>query len=106
MGILALGGNRLVTLPEEIGRLTSLTSLSVPGNRLESLDALACGRPLPELRALGLFGNCLREVPEGVLGRFPGLTELWLQVRKPGFRTLGHSGWFENGFSLVCSGSA
>ncbi|GAQ85689.1 hypothetical protein KFL_002490070 [Klebsormidium nitens] len=79
LGILALGGNRLTTLPEEIGCLTSLQSLSVPGNRLTSLDALACGRPLPELKALGLFGNCLREVPEGVLGRLPGLTELWLQ---------------------------
>lgn len=81
LGILALGGNRLTSLPEEIGCLTSLQSLSVPGNRLATLDALACGRPLPELKALGLFGNCLREVPEGVLGRFPGLTEVWLQVR-------------------------
>src|SRR5436189_1341393 len=72
---LNLAGLRLVELPPEIGRLTSLTELFLQGNRLATMPP-EIGR-LESLRALNVSANRLVVLPAEI-GRLTALTRLAL----------------------------
>ncbi len=70
---LNLGANLLTSLPESIGKLTSLTKLNLWNNKLTSL-CKTIGN-LTSLTELILAGNYLTSLPESV-GKLTSLTEL------------------------------
>lgn len=70
---LSLGGNRLDSLPDAIGRIFSLHVLSVKNNRLVFVPG-SIG-DLPELRTLDLSSNELGSLPENIV-RLKGLSTL------------------------------
>lgn len=70
---LNLGGCRLATLPEAVGRLTALVSLDLSDNQLRTLPE-SVGH-LTALTSLDLSGNQLTTLPE-VVGKLTSLTTL------------------------------
>ncbi len=70
---LDLGRNRLTSLPESIGNLTSLTNLDLSRNYLTSLPE-SIGN-LTSLTNLNLFNNCITSLPESI-GNLKLLTNL------------------------------
>ena len=62
---LYLGGNRIKTLPPEIGQMKALQSLSLCGNQLQALPEETT--QLVNLRSLQLHGNCLEALPRSLL---------------------------------------
>ena len=79
---LYLHGNRLRTLPVEIGRLAELEALQISYNRLVALPASMSG--LRELRILKMYSNRLTELPEAVtrLRRLEQLHAGWNPIRR------------------------
>ena len=73
---LDLGGYTLQTLPEEIGRLTWLTHLSLRNNELTTLPSVIC--ELVQLQQLSLADNRLTSLPEEI-GALTSLTHLNLK---------------------------
>jgi hypothetical protein len=76
---LSLCGLELTAVPDEIGRLTKLTVLSLDTNRLTSLPA-AIGN-LVELDELSVTENCLTSLPREI-GRLTKLRALCLQCNQ------------------------
>ncbi len=72
---LDLSGNRLATLPAEIGNLANLRELYLSNNRLTSLPA-EIGK-LTNLQKLSLSGNQLATLPAQI-GKLTNLRELYL----------------------------
>ena len=73
--ILYLGGNRLTSLPVELGRVTSLVSLVVSDNQLSALPRSLT--KLSRLQSLSLHNNRLATLPPDII-RLP-LVELSLR---------------------------
>jgi len=73
--ILYLGGNRLTSLPAELGRVTSLVSLVVSDNELTALPRTLTS--LSSLQSLSLHNNRLATLPPDII-RLP-LVELSLR---------------------------
>ena len=73
--ILYLGGNRLSSLPAELGHVTSLVSLVLSDNQLTSLPRSLCN--LHRLQSLSLHNNQLSTLPPDIC-RLP-LVELSLR---------------------------
>ncbi|XP_067825640.1 E3 ubiquitin-protein ligase LRSAM1 isoform X2 [Heptranchias perlo] len=64
--ILDLHGNRLTSLPEEMGQLLALQVLNVEQNHLKSLPSSLA--TLAQLQTLNLKGNRIRKLPESLSG--------------------------------------
>uniref|UniRef100_UPI00398E353C E3 ubiquitin-protein ligase LRSAM1 isoform X2 n=1 Tax=Pristiophorus japonicus TaxID=55135 RepID=UPI00398E353C len=64
--ILDLHGNRLTSLPEDMGQLFSLQVLNVEQNQLKSLPSSLA--TLAQLQTLNLKGNRIRKLPESLSG--------------------------------------
>ncbi len=76
---LDLSGNRLATLPAEVGNLTNLKQLDLSGNRLATLPAEVGN--LTNLKQLNLSANQLTALPAEV-GNLANLLELYLDRNK------------------------
>ncbi|PAA81359.1 hypothetical protein BOX15_Mlig031151g3 [Macrostomum lignano] len=82
-----LGFNCIAKLPDNIGQLTKLTALLLPGNRLDALPKSLCSLG-DQLQTLDLTGNRLTSIPPEMAGlagldrahQFSGLFKrgLWL----------------------------
>ena len=86
---LGLGGNNLVSLPDEIYQLTNLTQLHLNYNKLESISE-EIGK-LTNLTRLWLFNNKLKSLPKSI-GNLVNLVNggLWIH-RNPLIKSLPDS---------------
>ena len=67
--------NQLITLPDSIAQLKSLTELYLSDNRINQIPESL--KDLKQLRELSISSNPLDAVPEWI-GEMTGLTKLWL----------------------------
>jgi len=75
--VLVVNNNRLVSLPEEIGRLSGLEELDASCNEITHLPVQI--GDLQQMRSLNLRRNHLQEVPIGKSELFPLLDQMPLK---------------------------